>query len=204
MHASWRNEILKKIPADAQLHSLSVSHQIEKILKISDEKIFNYPDPLQWLIILDDVDLHQFMLNLGAFCLASTIKCVVLKQQVADLKAMLGADLYMQILNNDMNAIAKIYDGLFRESLPKSEMMVSLTSEIAFYQAACQLLAVVFVDQPLFFKIRLALRLPYESAQVLSRPMPLPVLPAENAMKLRQLLFQLLDKVSEQWRSWLA
>lgn len=204
MHDSWNALILKDMPGDISMASFSLSREIEKKLKISKEKMFNYPDPLQWLLILDDVDFHQFILCLGAFCWARAVKCVILKQQVGELIGLIGADLYAQILNNEMHEISTVYEGLFPDSLPKSFASVNLSTNDFLYQSACQLLAVVFVDQPLFFKIRLALRLPYSHALTIQQSKSLPILSPEQNIKLRQLMFQLLDKVSEQWQKWLA
>jgi hypothetical protein len=204
MHNSWRAILLKNVPTDITLASFAISRQIKKTLNISENKIFSYPDPLQWLSILDNEDLQLFILHLGAFCWASTIKRMILKHQVAELKALIGNDLYNNILNNEMHEISTLYEDLFRANLAKLDRPTQLNSQAPFHQAACELLAVVFMQQPLFFKIRLALRLPYDHAQVLYKPKPLPTLSAENAIKLRQLMFQLLDKVSEQWQKWLV
>ncbi len=206
MHDSWRPVILKKLPVDAlRVQSVAMSRQLEKILKMPEDKTFDYPDPLQWLVILDDEDFQRFMLNLGAFCCASTIKCAVLKQQVADLKILLGEGLYEAVLKNEFSAIGKIHHSLFSETGSKGGGgQAQLTSLAPFYQAACQVLAVVFIDQTLFFKKRLALRLPYDAAQLFFQPMAAPVLSAEKLVNLRQVLFHLLDKVSAQWQKWLA
>ncbi len=205
MHDSWRTILLKKLPVDAlRVQSVVMSRQLEKILKMPEDKVFDYPDPLQWIVILDDEDFQQFILNLGVFCCASTIKCAVLKQQVSDLKTLLGEGLYEAVLKNEFSSIGKIYHSLFSETELKGGTHAQLASLAPFYQAACQLLAVVFMDQTLFFKKRLALRLPYDAAQLFFQPMAAPVLSVEKLVNLRQVLFQLLDKVSAQWQKWLA
>jgi hypothetical protein len=198
MHDSWRKIVLKNAPADAlQSPNLVISRQVEKNLKMSEGKVFDYADPVQWLAVLDDEDFNSLMLTLGALCLASEIKRGVLKQQVAQFKLLLGSELYAQVLKNEMSVFSEVYD---RHNGQQNDF--NLHSLMPLYAAASQILALYFADHSLFFKKRLALRLPCAVAEVLYQSKNLPTLSAEHLFDLHQAFVQLLAKVSVQWQQW--
>lgn len=198
LHDSWQTVLFADTP-NFSTEGLLISRQIEAKLKLPKARAYEYQDPLQWLAFLDEEEFHSVIMTLGALSLAPAIKHTVLKSQVTQLRALLGSSLYQQVLLQELGVLAQVH-----HVLDGDEAELHTITPQPFYLAASRVLAAVFADQSVFFKQRLALRLPYSSVEFITAVRPQPALPPELMTGLREAVLQVLNQVSPQWQKWSA